>query len=412
MVGERIGHGGKHAGLVVHVDGDVIAGAGLPHRLHPAIRVRRLAGAAGVGETVAGHRHQVAQHGARRGRTTRPGTVEHQLTGGLGLDEDGVEGAADAGQGVAARDHRRVHPRRDPVAAELADGEQLDDRPHLARGLHVGGGDLRDALAIDVGGRDAGVEGQAGQDRGLGGGVEALHVGRRVRLGVAQLLGLLQRLGEAGAGGVHLVEDEVGGAVDDAEHAGDLVAGQRLAQRPQDRDRTGDGRLVVEVALGLRGRFEERRSVLGEERLVGGDHARAVLERGEDQRPGGLEAADHLDHQVDVVAGDEPGGVRGEQSPGDLDLAGRVQPSYGDADQLDGSADPGGQVVVLLGQQTDHLGADRTAAQNRHLQCAHVTLTHETPTSVANRSSSVSRRMTVNVVPSRTPITGGRSAWL
>ena len=66
-------------------------------------------------------------------------------------------------------------------------------------GLHVGGGDLGDALAVDVGGGDPGVERERGQDRGLGGGVEALDVGGRVGLGVPELLGLLERLGEAGA---------------------------------------------------------------------------------------------------------------------------------------------------------------------------------------------------------------------
>ena len=145
-----------------------------------------------------------------------------------------------------------------PVA-QLADREQLDDAAHLARRRDVGRGDLGDALAVDVGGGDPGVEGEAGQDRGLGRGVEALDVGGRVGLGVAERLGLLERLGEAGAGGVHLVEDEVGGAVDDAEHPAHPVAGERLAQRAQDRDRAGDGGLEVEVAAGLLGRREQRR---------------------------------------------------------------------------------------------------------------------------------------------------------
>ncbi len=52
---------------------------------------------------------------------------------------------------------------------------------------------------MDVGRGDPGVEGQRGQDRGLGRGVEALDVGGRVGLGVAELLGLLQRLREPGA---------------------------------------------------------------------------------------------------------------------------------------------------------------------------------------------------------------------
>ena len=48
--------------------------------------------------------------------------------------------------------------------------------------------DRLDALAVDVAGDDVGVEGDAGEDRGLGGGVEALDVGGRVALGVAEAL--------------------------------------------------------------------------------------------------------------------------------------------------------------------------------------------------------------------------------
>ena len=66
----------------------------------------------------------------------------------------------------------------------------------------------------------------------LGGRVEALDVGGRVGLGVAERCRLLQRLGEAGAGGVHPVQDEVGGAVDDAEHA-------RASGRPASDSRSG-----------------------------------------------------------------------------------------------------------------------------------------------------------------------------
>ena len=192
---------------------------------------------------------------------------------------------------MAPRDHRRVHADGDGVVAVLVGrssqiASSLTTEPIVPGGLDVGRGHLGDALAVHVGGGHPGVEGQRGQDRGLGGGVEPLDVGGRVGLGVAELLGLLERLGEAGARAVHLVEDEVGGAVDDAEHPGHPVAGQRLAQRPQDRDGAGHGGLVVEVAAGLLGRLEEGRPVLGEQRLVGGDHARAVLERGEDQACG------------------------------------------------------------------------------------------------------------------------------
>ena len=260
-----------------------------------------------------------------------------------------------------------MHPRRDGrsvgTVLERADREQLDHAAHLGGGGDVAGGDLGDALAVHVGGGDAGVEGEAGQDRGLGGGVEALDVGGRVGLGVPELLGLLERLVEAGAGGVHPVEDEVGGAVDDAEHAGDPVAGERLAQRTQDRDRAGDGGLVVEVAAGLLGGREQGAAVLGEQGLVGRDHAGAVLERGEDQRAGGLDAADHLDHDVDVVAGDQGLGVGGEQVLGQVDVARQAEPAYGDAGQLDRGADARREVAGLLVQQPGDLGADDAAAE-------------------------------------------------
>ncbi len=254
------------------------------------------------------------------------------------------------------------------VTVELTDGEQLDDRTHLAGALDVGSRDLGDALAVDVGGGDPGMEGQAGQDRCLGGGVETLDVCGGVRLGVPEVLGLLQRLAEAGTRGVHLVEDEVRGAVDDAEHPGHPVARERLTQRPHDRDRTGDRGLVVEVAAGLLGRLEQRRAVLGQQCLVGADDARAVLQRGQDQRAGGLDAADDLDDEVDVCAARETHRVGGQQSLGYLDLAHGVESAYGDTDQIHPRPDPGSQVVGLVGQQPHHLRPDRTAAEHGHLQ--------------------------------------------
>ena len=140
----------------------------------------------------------------------------------------------------------------------------------------------------------------------------------------------------------------------------------------------GDRGLVVEVAAGLLGGLVDRRPVLGEQRLVGGHDAGAVLQRGEDQRPGRLDAADDLDDDVHVVAGDQRGRVGGEQPLGHLDLAGRVEAAYGDADQLDRLADPRLEVTGLLLQEADHLRADRAAAEDGHLDahCSHFRHTH------------------------------------
>ena len=161
--------------------------------------VRGLARPGGAAELVAADGDEVAEHGGGGRRTARAGPVEHQLPGGLGLDEDRVVRLAHGGERVAQRDHRRVHARGDgpAVGGALADGEQLDGAAHALGGGDVGGGDLGDALAVHVVEAHAGVEGDPGEDGGLGGGVEALDVGGRVGLGVAEGGGLVERLADS-----------------------------------------------------------------------------------------------------------------------------------------------------------------------------------------------------------------------
>ena len=76
--------------------------------------------------------------------------------------------------------------------------------------LHVG-----DAAAIDCRHRHGHAEGDLGEDGQLVGGVRAVHVERRVGLGVSAALGLGQGLGIAAAALSHAGEDEVAGAVED-----------------------------------------------------------------------------------------------------------------------------------------------------------------------------------------------------
>lgn len=129
---------------------------------------------------------------------------------------------------MTQRDHRGVHARGDglPVLGPLTDGEQLDGAAHVPRGGEVGRGDLGHALAVDVVETHARVEGDSGEDGGLGGGVEPLDVGGRVGFRVPEGRGLVEGLLIAGPRGVHLVEDEVRRSVDDAEHSVHLVAGE------------------------------------------------------------------------------------------------------------------------------------------------------------------------------------------
>ena len=275
VAGERLGDPGQHAWFVGHVQRDVVAGQRLAHRQGGQVGIGARVRPAGPGELVARDRDDVAEHGARRRHAPGTSPVEHQPARGLRLDEHRVVSLADPGQRVRARDHRRMHPHRDPAVAALADRQQLDHVPELAGAGDVGGGDPSDPLPVHAGRGDPGVEREPGQDGGLGGSVEPLDVGGRVSLRVTERLRLLQRVREAGPGGVHLVEDVVGGAVDDAEDLADRVPGQGLAQRAEQRYRPGHGRLVVQVGPAGPGRFVQGRAVLREQRLVGGHHGLA-----------------------------------------------------------------------------------------------------------------------------------------
>ena len=226
--------------------------------------------------------------------------------------------------------------------------------------------DGADALAVHVFQGETGVEGQRGEDGGLGGGVVAFDVGGGVGFGVAEALGLGQGVGELRAGGVHLVQDEVGGAVDDAQHAGDPVAGEAVADGAQDGDGAGHGGLVGQLDAGLVRLLVEGRAVLGQQRLVAGDHAGAVPHRGQDQGPGRLDPAHQLDDEVGVL--DQGLGVGGEQLARQFDVARGVDVAHGDAAQLQAGAGAGGQHVGVVKENPRHLGPDVATAQQGHFQ--------------------------------------------
>ena len=104
-----------------------------------------------------------------------------------------------------------------PDTELLGDGEKLDDISKLSRLGNIGGCDPLDALVVDVIEPNPGAEREARQDRGLGSRVGSGYIGRRIRLGISELLGLGQcGLAVLGARVRHTREDVVRCSVDDA----------------------------------------------------------------------------------------------------------------------------------------------------------------------------------------------------
>ena len=172
-----------------------------------------------------------------------------------------------------------------PGLGALGDAEQLDPEAELVGHLQVERRDRRNAFDMNRFGVDLRAEGEAGQDGELVGGVVALDIEGRVGLGIAETLGVLQAGLEGQPLQLHAREDVVAGAVEDAVEARDGVAGERLAQRLDDRDAAGRRGLEGERdAIGL-GQLGQRHAVMGEQRLVGGDDRFAGRQRGLDRVP-------------------------------------------------------------------------------------------------------------------------------
>ena len=225
-------------------------------------------------------------------------------------------------------------------------------------------GDAGDALAVDVAGHHARVEGDRGEDRALRRGVESLDVGGRVGLGVPEALGLGERLVERRTVLAHLREDVVRGAVHDAEHAAHAFAGERFLQRSDQRDTARDRGFEQQVEAGGVGGVEEVLALAGEELLVGGDHRLPVRERPEQQDPGGLDPAHHLADDVDLGVVDDGDPVGGEDIGGQRHVTVPARIAHGHPRHGEPAARPHRDVVGVLVQQPDRRGADGAAPQH------------------------------------------------
>ena len=110
----------------------------------------------------------------------------------------------------------------------------------------------------------------------------------------------------------HLREDVVRRAVHDAEHPGDAIAGQRLAQRPDQGDAPGHRGLERQVGGARVGGGLQLGAGAREQLLVPGDDGLARGERPQHQRPGGLEPAEQLQDHLDIRVVDDRRAVGGE----------------------------------------------------------------------------------------------------
>ena len=250
-----------------------------------------------------------------------------------------------------------------PLSVRAATPKQLDAVAHVLGRLDVGLADRLDALHVDLLEVELGAEGEARQNGELVRGIEAANVERRIGLGIAELLRLLQRIAERAVLVGHGGEDEVAGAVEDPVDAPHLVSREEFAQRLDDGDTAGHRGLEVERDALLLGELGEFDAVLGEQCLVGGDDVLAGIERRFDRILGdAVGAADQLDERFDFWIARQRHGI---VEPGDaarVDAAAFTLRARRDADDLQRTAGALRQALLVKVEQLKQTRADGAKA--------------------------------------------------
>ena len=361
MRGEALGHASEHAAAVVNAHVHV--------ERRGELASRQLAeGAPGrivleeAGALRADDRHHVGDHG--RGRLDAAGAwaFQHDLADRVTLQHHGVEGAADRGERVLPVDEGGPDAHVVALTDEGCGANEAHHHLQLARRGDVRGRDAGDALVVDVAEHDPRAEGDRGEDRHLCGRIGAANVLGRIGLGVAQALRFSERACIVGAT-LHRAQHEVGGAVDDAQHAPHVRHDQRLAQHLDHGDGRAHRRLEAQLDACRLRRAEQVSAPLREQLLVGGHDGLARREQVAQVAGRRVESAHHLGDDLDRRVVADLGEVGGEDRAVGQPAARPLRVAH---ERLD-DAQPvtGGtlDVVGILGQQPVHGRADGAVAE-------------------------------------------------
>ena len=207
--------------------------------------------------------------------------------------------------------------------------------------------------------------------------VLAVDVQRRVGLGVAELLGLLQGLIEVHALRGHFRENIVARAVEYAQHAADAVAGERAAQGLDDGHGAGHAGLVAQDQVLFAGETHELGAFHGQKGLVGRDHVLAVLKGPGHERERRVDTAHELHEHIDIRIIGQIGGIRRNPAAfGQLHGAGLVHVAHEHALQLYAAACPPAHERRVFLKKFSQAASDRSEAGQPHTQGRIKTVRH------------------------------------
>jgi hypothetical protein len=140
--------------------------------------------------------------------------------------------------------------------------QELDAIAHIGCCFDVSLGNRLNAFYVDLTEGHPRAECQTRQDREFVRSVEATHIETWISLCITARLRFLQHIVERAGLFRHCREDVVASAVEYAVDAAHLVGDQRLTQRLDDGDATGNGRLKIQGNTLLLCKLSQRYTVL------------------------------------------------------------------------------------------------------------------------------------------------------
>ncbi len=159
-----------------------------------------------------------------------------------------------------------------PHLTQFGHRQQLDAITEFAGVANVGNVERINSPTRNFPPTDAGPKRQMSKDGQFLRGIGAVHIHRGIRFRVTQALGFLHRFQIAEAGRFHLRENEVARSVQDGVNRLNLVGDQAGADIGNDRNAAGHTGLERYGTAQFAGTVEQLRTMLGDQRFVGGDN--------------------------------------------------------------------------------------------------------------------------------------------
>ena len=274
---------------------------------------------------------------------------------------------------MAEREKAWTHALRQParlvLAGQCGDTDQADDIAQTVGLRDVMGTHLRDAFGPNRGEIDPRAEADRRQDRQLVCRVHAFDIELGIGLGKALGLRVSKHRVEIGTGALHLRQDEIARAVQDAVNPIERIGRGPFAQALEHGNAAGNRCLEGERRTGPRRQLGQFQPVMRNHGLVCGDQSLALAQ----SRPGKAErravrTADQFHHHVDV----RPAGHRlhivgpGVRCQVDTAILAALARRY--RDDIDGAARSRRDHGAVLFDQPDNPGPDRAESCQRDAQ--------------------------------------------